>query len=149
TLYMVSFSYVGAGNGDYRLANSSGIGKIYEFTEPVNGIKQGEYDPLIQLIAPTRLTLATVLGQYKPKDFTQIDFEVGFSNHDENLFSPIDDNDNKGIAASVNATHRVLNNKWKVDVFGNVQLVTENFKTIRSEERRVGKECKARRAQYQ
>src|SRR5690606_17099684 len=130
TLYMVSFSYVGAGNGDYRLANSSGIGKIYEFTEPVNGIKQGEYDPLIQLIAPTRLTLATVLGQYKPKDFTQIDFEVGFSNHDENLFSPINDNDNKGIAVSVNATHRVLNNKWKVDVCGNVQLVTENFKTI-------------------
>ncbi len=130
TLYMVSFSYVGPSNGNYRLANSSGVGKIYEFVEPISGLNQGDYEPVIQLIAPTRLTLATVMGQYKPKDFTQIDFEFGFSNHDENLFSTIDDNDNKGIAASVNATHRVLNNKWKVDVFGNVQLVTENFKTI-------------------
>ena len=130
TLYMVSFSYVGPSNGNYRLANSSGVGKIYDFIEPVNGLNQGDYEPLIQLIAPTRLTLATVMGQYKPKDFTQIDFEFGFSNHDQNLFSPIDDEDNQGIAANVNATHRVLNNKWKVDVFGNVQLVTENFKTI-------------------
>ncbi len=130
TLYMVSFSYVGPSNGNYRLANSSGVGKIYDFIEPVNGLNQGDYEPLIQLIAPTRLTLATVMGQYKPKDFTQVDFEFGFSNHDENLFSPIDDEDNQGIAANVNATHRVLNNKWKVDVFGNVQLVTENFKTI-------------------
>ena len=130
TLYMVSFSYVGPSNGNYRLANSSGVGKIYEFIEPIDGLNQGDYEPLIQLIAPTRLTLATVMGQYKPKDFTQVDFEVGFSNHDQNLFSPIDDEDNQGIAANVNATHRVLNNKWKVDVFGNVQLVTENFKTI-------------------
>lgn len=130
TLYMVSFSYVGPGNGNYRLANSSGVGKIYEFKEPINGVNQGDYEPVIQLIAPTRLTLATVMGQYKPKDFTQVDFEFGFSNHDENLFSPIDDGNNKGIAANINATHRVLNNKWKVDVFGNTQLVTENFKTI-------------------
>lgn len=130
TLYMVSFSYVGPGNGNYRLANSSGIGKIYEFTEPVNNVKQGDYEPLIQLIAPTRLTLATIIGQYKPKDFTSIDFEAAFSNNDENLFSTIDDKDNKGIAAHVNAAHRILNTKWKVDVFGNMQLVTENFKTI-------------------
>src|SRR5690606_6419654 len=130
TLYMVSFSYVGPSNGNYRLANSSGVGKIYEFIEPIDGLNQGDYEPLIQLIAPTRLTLATVIGQYKPKDFTQVDFEFGFSNHDQNLFSPIDDDDNKGIAANVNATHRVLDNKWKVDVFGSVLWLTENFKNI-------------------
>ncbi|UUV22113.1 hypothetical protein [Paenimyroides aestuarii] len=130
TLYAVSFSYVGPSNGNYRLASSASIGKIYEFIEPIDGVQQGDYEPLIQLIAPMRLTLATVMGQYKPKDFSQVDFEFGFSNHDQNLFSPIDNEDNKGIAANVNATHRVLNNKWKIDVFGNVQLVTEHFKTI-------------------
>ena len=130
TLYMVSFSYVGLGNGDYRLANTTTVGKVFEFVEPLNGVKQGDYDPLIQLIAPTRLTLATIIGQYKPKDFTVIDFEVGFSNNDQNLYSSIDDTDNKGVAANVNATHRVLNNKWKMDVFGSAQIVTEHFKTI-------------------
>jgi len=130
TLYMVSFSYVGPSNGNYKLANASGVGKIYEFIEPNAGIRQGDYEPLIQLIAPTRLTLATVIGQYKPKDLTQIDFEVALSNNDKNLFSTIDDNDNKGVAVNINATHRVLNKKWKVDLFGNMQLVTENFKTI-------------------
>jgi len=130
TLYMVSFSYVGPNNGNYRLANASTIGKIYEFTEPENGILQGDYEPLIQLIAPTRLTLATVLGAYKPKDYTSVDFELGFSNNDQNLFSPIDDEDNKGFAAHINATHRVLNNKWKIDVFGNLQFISNNFQTI-------------------
>jgi len=130
SLYMVSFSYVGSGNGNYRLANSTGIGKIFTFTEPINTIKQGDYEPVVQLIAPSRLTLATVLGSYKPKDFTNIDFEAAFSNNDQNLFSPIDDNDNKGYALHTNATHRIVNNKWKVDVFGNIQLVSENFKTI-------------------
>src|SRR5690606_16088608 len=98
SLYIVSFSYVRPNNGNYRLANSSTIGKIYEFTEPENDILQGDYEPLIQLIAPTRLTLATVLGAYKPKDYTSVDFEFGFSNNDQNLFSPIDDDDNKGFA---------------------------------------------------
>lgn len=130
TLYMVSFSYVGANNGNYRLANSGSIGKIFEFIEPENGILKGDYEPLIQLIAPTRLTLATVLGQFKPKDFTVIDFEVGFSNNDQNLFSPIDDGNNQGMAANINGTHRVINKRWKVDVFGNVQFTSENFKTI-------------------
>lgn len=130
TLYMVSFSYVGPNNGNYRLANSATIGKIYEFSEPVDGKMQGDYEPLIQLIAPTRLTLATVLGEFKPKENTSIDFEVGFSNNDQNLFSPIDDKDNKGFAANVNATHRIIDHKWKVDIFGNLQFVSQNFKTI-------------------
>lgn len=130
TLYMVSFSYVGPNNGNYRLANSATIGKIYEFSEPVDGKMQGDYEPLIQLIAPTRLTLATVLGEFKPKENTSIDFEVGFSNNDQNLFSPIDDKDNKGFAANVNATYRIIDHKWKVDIFGNLQFVSQNFKTI-------------------
>lgn len=130
TLFMVSFSYVGPNQGNYRLANSSTIGKIYEFQEPINQLKQGDYEPIIQLIAPTRLTLATVLGQYKPKENSSIDFEIGFSNNDKNLFSPIDDNDNQGFAGNINVTHRLLDRDWKVDVFGSTQFVSENFQTI-------------------
>lgn len=130
TLYMVSFSYVGANSGNYRLSNASTIGKIYEFVPPENGLLQGDYEPLIQLIAPSRLTLATVLGSYKPTENSAYDFEVGFSNNDQNLFSPIDDNDNHGVAANINATQRVLNRKWKVDLFGSFQYVSQNFKTI-------------------
>src|SRR5690554_251627 len=130
SLYLVSFSYVGPNNGNYRLANASTIGKIYEFTEPINGLKQGDYEPLIQLIAPTRLTLATVLAAYKPKDYTSIDFEIGFSNNDRNLLSPIDDNDNQGFAGNINLAHRILDANWKVDVFGSMQFVSENFQTI-------------------
>ena len=130
SLYMVTFSYVGSNNGNYKLANSSGIGKIYQFVSPENGQLQGDYEPLVQLIAPSKLTIATVLGSYKPKDNTTVDFELGFSNNDQNLFSAIDDQDNKGMAVQLNATHRLLNTKTKLDVFGSMQLVSENFKTI-------------------
>lgn len=130
TLYMVSFSYVGQGNGNYKLANSASIGKIYQYKAPENGMKMGDYDPLIQLIAPTRLTIATVLGQFKPKDNTLLDFEVAISNNDQNLFSTLDDQNNKGFAGKFNGNHRLLNKKWKIDIFGNIQLVSENFKSI-------------------
>ena len=48
-------------------------------------------------MAPTKLQIATVLGTFKPSEKTAVDFEVGVSNNDQNLFSSIDDYNNKGI----------------------------------------------------
>lgn len=129
-LYNVRFTLVGNFLGNYILTNSSAIGKIYQYVEPVGGIPQGNYEPITRLIAPTKIQIATVLGKYNPSDKTTVDFEVGVSNNDLNLFSSLDDGNNKGIAGKLNFRQRLFTKKWQVDAFGNYQYVQENFKTI-------------------
>ena len=129
-LYNVRFTLVGVNLGNYVLTNSSAIGKIYQYVEPIAGIPQGNYEPITRLVAPTKIQIATILGKYNPNEKTSVDFEVGVSNNDLNLFSSIDDNNNKGVAGKLNFKQRLFTKKWKVDAFGNYQYVQENFKTI-------------------
>lgn len=129
-LYNVKFTLVGNNLGNYVLANNQTIGRIYEYVAPVNGVPQGNYEPITKLIPPTKLQIATVLGKYNPTEKTSVDFEFGLSNNDKNLFSGIDDNDNQGIAAKINAKQRLLSRKWNVDGFADYQFVQEEFRTI-------------------
>lgn len=129
-LYSVRFSLVGANLGNYVLANNQAIGKIYEYVAPIGGIPQGNYEPIIRLIAPTKIQIATLLGKYNPSEKTLVDFEVGVSNNDINLYSSIDDENNKGVAGKINFRQRLLSKKFTLDAFGNYQHIQKDFKTI-------------------
>ncbi len=128
-LYNVRFTLVGQGNGNYILANNQAIGKIYQYIEPIGGIPQGNYEPIIRLIAPEKIQMATLLGGYHTEQ-TQADFEVGMSNSDKNLFSDIDDQNNQGFAGRVKLNQRVLSGEYQVDAFADYQFVDKNFRTI-------------------
>lgn len=130
TLYNVHFTLVGNNLGNYTLASTAAVGKIYQYVAPLNGIPQGNYEPITRLTPPIKIQIATVLGKYSPSAKTSVDFEVGVSNNDLNLFSPIDDDDNVGIAGKINAKQRLFSKKWKVDAFANYQFVQKEFRTI-------------------
>ncbi len=129
-LYNVRFSLVGANQGNYRLSNTATIGRVYEYVPPVNGIPQGNYEPIIRLVAPTKIQIATILGKYKPSEKTMVDFELGISNNDQNLFSSKDDSDNQGLAGKINAKQRLFSKTWQLDAFANYQFVQKQFRTI-------------------
>lgn len=129
-LYNVRFTLVGNNLGNYILANNQAVGKIYEYVAPISGIQQGNYEPIVRLIAPTKIQIATLLGKYNPSEKTILDFELALSNNDQNLYSNLDDNNNKGFAGKFNGKQRLFNGKTKIDAFANYQLVQENFKTI-------------------
>lgn len=129
-LYNVKFSLIGDKLGNYILATTTGIGKIYQYTEPVNGVPQGNYEPITRLIPPVKLQLATVLGKYTPNEKTNVDFELGISNNDKNLFSPIDDGNNQGLAGKLNVKQRLFTRKWLIDAFANYQFVDQKFQPI-------------------
>lgn len=129
-LFNVRFSPVGLNKGNYVLKNATGIGKIYEYISPLDGILQGDYEPVIQLVAPTKIQVATFIGKYKPTEKTAVDFEIGLSNNDKNLFSSIDDTNNQGLAGKINTKQRLFTKKWNVDAFVNYQFVHENFKSV-------------------
>lgn len=129
-LYNVKFSFVGNNKGNYKIANANANGKIFEYVAPIGGILQGSYEPVIRLIAPTKIQVATVMGKLNPSEKTNVDFEIGISNNDKNLYSSFDDNDNQGLAGKINFKQRLLTKKWKVDVFGNYQLIQKGFTPI-------------------
>lgn len=129
-LYNVKFSLVGNNLGNYVIQNSNSVERIYEYREPVNGIPQGNYEPIVQLIPPIKLQVATFLGKYNPNEKTLADFELAVSNNDKNLFSGIDDGDNSGIAFKTNIKKRLFTKSWTLDAFANYQFVEENFKSV-------------------
>ena len=129
-LFNVRFTLVGTNNGNYIVTNSATITRVYEYIEPINGILQGNYEPIIQLIAPTKIQVATFLGKYKPSEKTAVDFEIGLSNNDQNLFSSIDDTNNQGLAGKINAKQRLFSRKWQVDAFANYQFIQKDFRSV-------------------
>ena len=129
-LFNVRFTFVGTNKGNYILKNTATIGRIYEFIEPLNSVPQGNYEPIVPLVAPTKIQIATFLGKYNPSEKTAVDFEIGISNNDRNLFSSIDDTDNRGLAAKINAKQRLFSKKWEVDAFTNYQFVQRNFRSV-------------------
>jgi len=129
-LYNVQFSFVGQTKGNYILTNPTSVDKIYEYIAPINGIPQGNYEPIIQLKAPEKEQVATFFGKYNPSEKTAVDFEIAVSNSDKNLFSTLDDTNNQGLAGEINAKQRLYSKKWNIDAFANFQAIEANFKPV-------------------
>jgi hypothetical protein len=130
-LYNVRFTLLGANLGNYILSNAAAIGRVYEYVAPINGVPQGSYEPVVNLSAPARIQIATLLGKYSPSEKTLVDFEAGISNNDLNLYSPFDDDNNNGLAGKINARQRLFTaEKWQLDAFANYQFVQKDFRTI-------------------
>jgi hypothetical protein len=129
-LFNVRFTAVGNNRGNYIIKNANSITRIYEYIAPLNGISQGSFAPIIQLIAPNKIQIATFLGKYTPTDKTAVDFEIAASNNDNNLFSTIDDANNTGISAKINAKQRLVSKKWNLDAVTNYQFIQQSFRSV-------------------
>ncbi len=131
-LFSVRFSLVGQNMGDYVLNNTNAINRIFEFIAPINGIRQGNYEPIIQLNAPTKLQIGGLNGSFHPSEKTNINFEVAGSKNDLNLFSSIDDANNDGFAGRLTARQTIFTtvDTLKIDGFGSVDFVNKDFRSI-------------------
>lgn len=131
-LFSVKFTLVGDNMGNYVLSNSNAVSNIYEYVEPIGGVPQGNYEPIVQLIAPTKLQLAVVNGTYKPTENTDIYFEAAGSKNDLNLFSSLDDANNDGFAGKIKARQHIIkkDSLWNLSAFVDADLIEKNFKTI-------------------
>ncbi|QMU64325.1 MAG: hypothetical protein GKR88_08525 [Flavobacteriaceae bacterium] len=125
-LYTVTFTNVGTNNGDYILDRTIAIGTIFSYV----GSNMGNYDPIVQLFAPTALQVAVANARYSPNAKTVINAEAAVSNNDLNLFSDIDDDQNKGLATKIRWTQIVSDKKWQLLSDVNYQFIHRNFRTV-------------------
>lgn len=131
-LFSVRFTAVEDNQGHYIVSSTNAISTIYEYIEPIAGIPQGNYEPIIQLIAPTKLQMAVVNGSYKPNEHTTIDFEISGSKNDLNLFSALDDDNNNGFAGKLKVTQSIVKNDslWNLNAFVDGDYIHKNFRTV-------------------
>ena len=129
-LFQVSFSYVGENNGDYHLETTLGNGRVYAYIDPENGVRQGAYLPVVKLVAPEKLQLFNMEAHYQPSEKTEIHSEVAMSDKDQNLFSDLDDDDNKGFAAVLRIKQNIIDQNWKLDADADYEYIDENYRTI-------------------
>lgn len=104
TLYNLSFTNVGPGQGNYTVVNDGNAnGRVFRWVQPVNGQKQGDWDPVILLITPKKHQVLSAAARYDFNDKSSLQVEGAVSNYDINTFSTADKGD-KGVAAKVNYT---------------------------------------------
>ena len=97
--YNLSFVDVGQGNGNYVPDFNGANGKVFRFVDPVGGVKQGRYEPIIVLVTPKKQQLVSLGLDWLAGKATTITTEVAMSNYDVNTFSSKNGGDDIGIAA--------------------------------------------------
>lgn len=126
TLFNVRFTNVGANQGDYFLDQTLANGNVFAYAGP----NLGDFAPIIQLIAPEKLQIAVVDGVFKPSEKTSISAEIALSDNDQNLFSDIDNNENRGAATKFNWNQKIAGKKWKLESDVDYLFIHENFNTV-------------------
>jgi len=137
--YQIQFSQVTHGN--YNEINSAANGKVYQWVPPVGGVPQGNYEPVIQLIAPKIQQLFTLGADYKLNKNTSVSIETALSNNDINTFSTADKSNDVGYGLKMgidnvktlrneNDTTKLHLKSWKILSNVNYEYVQQNFNPI-------------------
>ncbi|MFD1315988.1 hypothetical protein [Namhaeicola litoreus] len=129
-LFEVKFSFLGNNRGDYVLERSIAAGRVFAYISPINGVKQGSYEPIFLLAAPVSLQLIDLNINYHPNKKTNVITELAASNQDLNLFSSQDDSDNQGLATKFLWDQKIIDRKWDLFSSVNYEFITKNFRTV-------------------
>jgi len=122
--FVVNFSEVGFGGGDYILLNTIANGRIFQWVSPQGGISQGNFQPTRQVPLPVAKQMMTFGIDYDFNGHESVRQELAISQQDKNLYSDVDDEDNQGLAwlGLISSSNRSLGNylfssqvKWELD----------------------------------
>ena len=125
-LYQVAFSYVGEGLGAYALQEVTALGNVYEYV----GALAGNYQPVIRLTAPEKLQVGLFKMAYKPSEKTRILAETAISNKDANLFSSLDDTQNRGMAGKFHWDQVLVDQQWSLKSNLSLEFINRRFQSI-------------------
>jgi hypothetical protein len=134
-LYSLSFSNVGIGKGNYVQLQNASNGKAFQWVVPINGVPQGDWQPVILLVTPKQLQVFTIGSLYNIGNNAKIKSELAMSNYDVNLFSAKDKTDNTGFAAKLqlekdSSKISFLNKKFMMQTNVGFEYVQARFKAV-------------------
>ena len=101
SVWQVSFSDVGQGNGDYILNSSAINGRVYSWAAPVAGVRQGRYAPVSLVNTPQKKSMVTANGAIDIDKRNKVYIEGAISQNNLNMYSTVDSYDDEGKAFKV------------------------------------------------
>jgi hypothetical protein len=126
--FRVTFSNVGAGNGNYNQVTSGANGKVFQWVMPdtVTGRRMGTYEPVIQLVTPKKRQMLSFGAEYAFNKNSRLTIEGAASNNDINTFSGADSDDDAGYALKLNFdnVYPLSVNRFSDTTRGPVKLLT-------------------------
>ncbi len=100
-LYSLSFTNVGFQKGNYVIVTGNANGRVFMWVQPVNGVPQGDWEPVILLVTPKKHQIITAAAQYFINEKSFIKAEMALSNYDVNTFSSKDKQYDNGVAGKL------------------------------------------------
>ncbi|MEO6832685.1 MAG: hypothetical protein ABI378_09445, partial [Chitinophagaceae bacterium] len=99
--FNISFSYLGAGKGNYVISSRVANGRAYDWVAPVGGQAQGDYAPLQLLVTPKQQQVFTFNTNYQIDSFKVLNVELASSNYNPNLFASSNAGQHLGFAGKL------------------------------------------------
>ena len=134
-VYMLTFSNVGQGNGNYKIKENNALGKVFEWIAPDtisfgDIIKNGDYSPIKKLVTPKKRQIISVGGKTIWSG-NSLSYELSTSNMDLNTFSNFNNEDNIGFAGLVNFENKnTLKEKWELNQQYRIESISKDFRRI-------------------
>ena len=134
-VYMITFSNVGQGNGNYKIKENNALGKVFEWIAPDtisfgSIIKNGDYSPIKKLVTPKKRQIISIGGKTIWSG-NSLSYELSTSNMDLNTFSNIDNEDNIGFAGLVNFENKnTLKEKWELNQQYRIESISKDYRRI-------------------
>lgn len=135
--YRVKFSYVGENNGNYIQISTTTNGKVYKWVAPINGILQGNYEPVIPLVTPRKKQMFSAGANYTFNKNHNLDIEGVYTKNDINTFSRYDSYNDDGYGFKLTSNNKTAlktdtSTKDNLNLIYNVgyEYIQQNFSFI-------------------
>ncbi|WP_246008714.1 hypothetical protein [Chryseobacterium lactis] len=121
-LYQVSFTYFGVNQGDYKTAQTTNNGRVFEYVGP----NAGDYRAVRKLPSPQKSQVFSLNTEYLLNE-GKIGADISLSNYDVNLFSSKDSDQNIGYAYRIFGNKSFTKNSWKGTPSFEYQYIDKQF----------------------
>ncbi len=134
--YLVKFSNVGTGKGNYIQVASAANGRVYKWIAPVNNIPQGSFEPVIPLVSPKQNQMFTAGVNYSLTNHNILQVEGVYTKNDINTFSLANKGNDEGSGVKISSKN---DRRIGEDLKGNIskmvyninyEFVQKNFKQV-------------------
>jgi hypothetical protein len=142
--YTANFTFVGNGNGNYIENGFSSYGKVFKWVAPIDGVKQGNYEPIQRLTAPKKqrmLVAGHTANWGTGARYWTMNVEGAYTDFDANTFSSLNDQNNKGFACKANLKEKIAGKKegkvflWEINTesLSSTFIRVERFREVEFE----------------
>ncbi len=130
--YEVRFSFVGSNRGNYKQSANAANGRVFTWVEPINGIPQGDFEPITPIIAPNKIEMLTIGTAIEINNNNNISIEAVRSVNNKNLFSNLDKQNDAGygLKLGINNKMPIAGKKIFIQNKINYEWVDKNFRFI-------------------